>query len=61
MSIVNELTDNFYSALFEFKDPVNATYILRPMTLYIKYYYVDNYPSCVSYMNCISHKLSKAE
>ena len=28
MSIANEHTDAFYLADFEFKDPVNATYIM---------------------------------
>ena len=28
MSIANEHTDTFYLADFEFKDPVNATYIM---------------------------------
>jgi hypothetical protein len=28
MSIANEYTDTFYIALFEFKDPVNAIYII---------------------------------
>ena len=28
MSIANEHADTFYSAHFEFKDPVNATYII---------------------------------
>ena len=34
MSIANENADIFYLAHFEFKDPVNTTYILGPMTLY---------------------------